>query len=82
MDTALSMFGIIPSKEYQKQTAPTIRISPEHVSDLTHLHKKLDDIPLLKESYFLLPNLGNGGSSTLLRADAQEHYKKMPWWLC
>lgn len=78
LDSVLSMFGVIPSNEYERQTAQTIRISPEHISNLTHLHKKLDDLPLLKGRYFLLPNLGNGGSSTLLRAGAQEHYKKMP----
>ncbi|MFD2164500.1 TrlF family AAA-like ATPase [Paradesertivirga mongoliensis] len=78
LDTALAMFGIVPSHEFARETAPTVRISTEQISDLNHLHKKLDDLPLLKGRYFLLPNLGNGGSSTLLRAGAQEHYKKMP----
>lgn len=78
LDTALAMFGIIPSNEFERETAPTERISTEQISDLNHLHKKLDDLPLLKGRYFLLPNLGNKGASTLLRNGAQEHYKKMP----
>ena len=72
------MFGIVPSHELEKQTAPTERVTMEQIADLRHLHKKLDDQPLLKGKYILLPNVNDGGTSTFLRNGAHEHYKKMP----
>ncbi|MHB1177271.1 MAG: TrlF family AAA-like ATPase [Daejeonella sp.] len=78
VDSALSMFGVIPSHEYDRQTSGVERIPTEQISNLPHLHQKLDNLPFLKGRYILLPNLCNGGQSTLLRAGAQEHYKKMP----
>ena len=78
LDSALSMFGVVPANELDRETAATLRIPTEQIADLPHLHKKLDTLAILKGRYILLPNLGNGGQSTLLRSGAQEHYKKMP----
>ena len=78
LDSVLGMFGITPSDPYDKDTAPVIRIPMEHVNDLKHLYKRLDETAICKERFILLPNLGNSGQSTLLRAGAHDHYIKMP----
>jgi len=78
LDAALSMFGIVASNDFEKKTAPTLRISTEQIMDLKHLHKKFDDQAVLKGRYILLPNVNCKGTSTLLRAGAHDHYNKMP----
>ena len=78
LDSILSILGITQSNKFEKLTIPTTRISTEHIADLKHLHKKLDEISYCVGKYILLPNVTDGGTSTLLRSGAQEHYKKMP----
>lgn len=78
LNTVLNVFGIVPSNEFEKQTAQTVRISSSHVNDLVHLQKKLEDIPTCAGRYIILPNVSRGGTSTLLRDGAQSHYRKMP----
>jgi chromosome segregation protein len=78
LDSILGILGISPSNEFDKQTAPTVRISSEHINSLPHLYKKLNEVQYCVGRYILLPNVSNSGTSTLLRTGAHSHYKKMP----
>lgn len=78
LDSALGILGLIASHQYDKNTAPTVKIPMAHINDLGHLHKKLDEVPYFIGRYIVLPNLNFGGQFTLLRQGAHDHYKKMP----
>jgi type III restriction enzyme len=45
---------------------------------LTELHKRLDERPSLRGRYVVLPNVTDGGTKTLLRANHQANYKDIP----
>ncbi|MCX6324006.1 MAG: AAA family ATPase [Sphingobacteriales bacterium] len=78
LDSALGILGLIASHQYDKNTAPTVKIPMAHINDLGHLQKKLDEVPYFVGRYIVLPNLNFGGQFTLLRQGAHDHYKKMP----
>lgn len=78
LDNVLNVLGITPSNELDKNTAQVVRITQEHIMDLPHLHKKLNELSFCKGKYLVLPNVNRGGDHTLLRQGANDHYKKMP----
>ncbi|MDZ4708775.1 MAG: AAA family ATPase, partial [Saprospiraceae bacterium] len=77
LDTIINFLGINPSNEFEKSTIETHRISSEIISNLTHLHKILDELQHCKGRYIVLPNVGTGEHS-ILRRGFHEHYRKMP----
>ena len=78
LDSALMVLGVTPSDQFEKRTAQTTRIPMVHINDLTHLHKKLDELPYCRGRYIVLPNVNENGSFTIFRQGAQAHYKTMP----
>lgn len=78
LDSVLNFLGIDPANEYDKNTIETNRISQTIISDLVHLHKKLNELTYCKDKYIILPNVGKGGQHSILRDGFHEHYRKMP----
>lgn len=50
----------------------------EHFTDLVELHKRLDDNESLRGRYIVLPNVTDGGNSSMLRSKFKAHYNRMP----
>lgn len=78
LDSVLHSLGLAPSNEYERATCRTERISQEQINDLSHLHRKLNELQYCREKYIVLPNVTSGGQHSILRNGFQEHYKKMP----
>lgn len=74
----LNKLSLNPNGADQPSTAPTQPIPQGVINDLEDLYIKFDTIDTLKGKYTVLPNVGDGGHKTLLRAGFSEYYKKMP----
>lgn len=49
----------------------------DHFTDFESLHNRLDELTFLRGHYIVLPNVNNGGSSTLQRQGFSAHYRSM-----
>ena len=78
LNSVLNFLGIQATDKYDKQTVQTQRISQEVISNLSQLHKILDEVNYCKGRYIVLPNVGKGGQHSIIRQGFQEHYIKMP----
>jgi len=78
LDSVINLLGIAPTNQYDRDTTATQRISEELIHNLSHLHKKLDEVRYCKGRYIILPNITKGGSHSILRNGFHEHYRKMP----
>jgi type III restriction enzyme len=78
LDSVINLLGITPTNRYHKNTTATQRISEELIHNLSHLHKKLDEVAYCKGNYIVLPNVTRGGGHSILRNGFHEHYRKMP----
>ena len=78
LDLMLNFLGIKATNEYDENTAQTQRISQEIIDDLPHFHSKLDKLSYCRGKYIILPNIGRGGDSSIIRSGFHEHYVKMP----
>ncbi|HUO08334.1 MAG TPA: AAA family ATPase [Phycisphaerae bacterium] len=50
----------------------------DHFTDFIALHKRLDELSILKGRYIVLPNVNCGSQTTLQRQGFLAHYKSMP----
>jgi chromosome segregation protein len=73
---ALTALAITAAPESEQRTAPVERLS--HITTLQKLHEELDKHTYLRGRYIVLPNVSEGGSSTMLRSGYSSHYKEMP----
>jgi type III restriction enzyme len=71
--TALSLN---PAPAADAKHAQTQRL--DHFTDFIALHKRLDELGILKGRYIILPNVNCGGQTTLQRQGFLAHYKSMP----
>ncbi|WP_440068071.1 TrlF family AAA-like ATPase [Tenacibaculum discolor] len=78
LNSVLNFLGIQATDKYDKRTVQTQRISQEVISNLSQLHKILDEVNYCKGRYIVLPNVGKGGQHSIIRQGFQEHYIKMP----
>jgi type III restriction enzyme len=78
LDSVIHFLGINPTKELEKHTVETQRISQEIINDLLHLHKKLNELTYCRGKYIILPHVGYGSQHSILRQGFHEHYRKMP----
>lgn len=60
-----------------RHTSPVIRL--DHIQSLKQLKTELDKHTYLRGHYTVLPNVTEGGPSTLLRSGAGGKYVEMPW---
>lgn len=70
---AFNSLAIRPNDPDEEVTAPTKRLD----LDLRSLHKTLDKHEFLQGRYTVLPNVSEGGTSTLLRSGHANHYRQM-----
>lgn len=73
---ATTALTIVPAAGTDDRTAETVRL--DHIRSLQLLHEELDKHTYLKGRYIILPNVSEGGSSTLLRTGHSGHYRDMP----
>ena len=78
LDSVIHFLGINPTRELEKHTVETQRISQEIINDLLHLHKKLNELAYCRGKYIILPHVGYGSQHSILRQGFHEHYRKMP----
>ncbi len=71
---ATTALAIIPSDSSQLRTAPVNRLE---INSLELLKSMLDRYEYLRGKYIILPNVSEGGSSTILRGGFSNHYKSM-----
>jgi type III restriction enzyme len=74
------LYGILaitqkPHEEPKQQDRVT-RL--DHITTLSQLHAELNRHDFLKGRYIILPNVSEGGNSTLLRSGNHGKYKEMP----
>jgi len=73
---ATTCLALNPSKSAEAQCSEVVRL--EHINTFHKLHEELDKHNYLKGRYIILPNVSEGGNSTLLRSGHAGHYKAMP----
>ncbi len=71
-----TLLGITPAPASDVRHAAIRRL--EHLRDFSELHKRLDDLSIVKGRYIILPNVNSGGQFTLQRDGFLAHYKAMP----
>lgn len=72
----LTALAITPAADNEAKTAQTERL--DHIRSLEDIHAELDKHAYLKGRYIVLPNVGEGGTDTLLRSGAAGKYRSMP----
>jgi chromosome segregation protein len=75
-DLVYNSLGIIPAPKSAPTTAEVKRL--EAVRDLNELYVLLDNHSYLRGRYIVLPNVSDGGNTTLLRSAFHAHYRNMP----
>lgn len=75
LDTLYTVLSITPARHAEAHNAEVLRLG--QFSTFKELHKRLDEITYLKGRYIVLPNVTDGGHSTLQRQGFSEHYKAM-----
>lgn len=73
---AFSALAITPAPDGESRTAETQRL--DEIKSFRQLHELLDRHEYLRGRYIVLPNVSEGGTSTLLRSGHAGHYKDMP----
>ena len=73
---AYSALAITPSNPADEYCAEVTRL--DDVTTFDRLHELLDRHAYLKGRYIVIPNVSEGGSSTLLRSGHASHYRQMP----
>lgn len=73
---ALTALAITPRHSSEPTTAEVARL--EQITTLGQLRDELDKHEFLRRRYIILPNVSEGGSTTLLRRGAGPKYKAMP----
>ncbi len=72
---AITALAINQSDDSQSRTAQVERLN---IRTITALKESLDKHEYLRGKYIILPNVSEGGSSTLLRSGFASEYKSMP----
>ena len=73
---AFNAIAITPAPDTEDRTADTRRL--DEITSLGQLSELLDRHQYLRRRYIILPNVSEGGASTLLRSGHAGHYKEMP----
>ena len=73
---ATTCLALNPSKSTEAQCNEVVRL--DHIKTFEKLYEELDKHDYLKGRYIVLPNVSEGGNSTLLRSGHAGHYKTMP----
>ena len=73
---AFNALAITPAPDTDDRTAETKRLV--EITSLRELSDLLDRHEFLRGRYIILPNVSEGGTSTLLRSGHAGHYKEMP----
>lgn len=73
---AFNAMAITPALDTEDRTAETRRL--EEITSFRQLSDLLDRHEYLRGRYIILPNVSEGGTSTLLRSGHAGHYKDMP----
>jgi type III restriction enzyme len=73
---AANALAIVPASIVDDRAAETVRL--DRITSLQMLHDKLDEHTYLRGRYIVLPNVSDGGTSTILRAGHSGHYREMP----
>jgi len=73
---ATTSLTITPANASEPQCHEIERLA--RITTLQELQQELDKHEYLKGNYILLPNVSEGGASTLLRSGHSGHYKNMP----
>lgn len=71
-----SRLAINPASPQEAQCSEVVRL--EKIKSLELLYEELDTHEYLKGRYIVLPNVSEGGHTTLLRSGHAGHYKNMP----
>jgi len=70
------LLGVDQRDQAEPKHAPIKRL--EHIRSFEDLYTKLNEQPHLRGRFIVLPNVSEGGNTTLLRAGFATHYKGMP----
>lgn len=73
---ATTSLTITPANASEPQCHELERLA--HITTLLELQQELDKHEYLRGKYVILPNVSDGGASTLLRSGHSGHYKNMP----
>ena len=76
--SVLTALGITPAASTDSRTKPVERIPQDAVNGLPDLYDRLNVHGFLKGRFIVLPNVSEGGNSTVLRSGFGGHYKTMP----
>lgn len=73
---ALTALAITPSGSAEQYCAEVRRL--DEITTFDKLYEQLDRHEYLRGRYIVIPNVSEGGASTLLRSGHASHYKSMP----
>lgn len=76
LKSALTVLSITPSPDSESKTAQVLRL--DNITSFQELYKLFNGQESLKGKFIVLPNVSEGGSSTVLRSGFAPHYKAMP----
>ena len=76
LDSVTTILGILPSSKTESRTCETQRL--DNHQSLLDLCVLLDQNDSIRGRYILLPNISEGGNSTLLRSGFAGKYTEMP----
>jgi chromosome segregation protein len=72
----LTTLGVTPNAESEEKHAAVERL--ETIDDLIKLYEELNKHDWLRTRFIVLPNVSEGGNSTLIRSGFSSKYKQMP----
>jgi len=78
LPSVLAALAITPAPPSNSRHAEIKRIPQTVVHDLTHLYEHLNSHEHIRGRFIVLPNVSEGGNSTLLRSGFANFYKTMP----
>lgn len=76
LEQVVQALSVMPAPAEDNKHAQTERLG--HITDLSEFHKLLSQKPFLRDRFIIMPHVGEGGTSTILRAGFAQHYKTMP----
>lgn len=76
LPTLTTILSVIPNDTAEPCHGPVNRL--DHISSLSSLCELLDRTEYLRGHYILIPNVSEGGNSTILRSGFGGAYKEMP----
>jgi len=78
LNNILVLLGMTPNPQTDAKHGQVVPIPQNVINGFESLYSKLDTLEYLKGRYIVLPNVSEGGNSTILRSRFADYYKSMP----